>query len=62
MQTPEPDLQRRVDTCMSFSEFIIQRAERQLKGHEADKDEESWPDAGCVLGSTGSVSRPRSRM
>lgn len=60
IQTPEPDLRRRVDTCISFSGFLIKRAERQLKGHKSDEDEEPWPDVGSVLDSTGSVSRPLS--
>lgn len=62
VQTPEPDLRRRVDTCISLSDFIIQRAERQLKGHKAYKDEEPWPDVGSILDSTGSVSRPLSHQ
>lgn len=32
----EPDLRRRVDTYISLSEFMIQKAERQLTGHTAD--------------------------
>lgn len=60
MQTRESDLRRRVNTCISLSVFIIQKAERQLKGHTADEEEEPWPDVGSVLDSTGSLLRPLS--
>lgn len=61
MQTPEPNLRRRIDTCISLSGFIIQKAERQLKGHTSDEEEEPWPDVGSILDSTGSLPRPPSR-
>ncbi|XP_076869830.1 uncharacterized protein LOC143521148 [Brachyhypopomus gauderio] len=61
VQTPESDLRRRVDTCIALSEFIIQRAKGQLKGHTSDEEEkEPWPDVGSVLDSTCSLSRPMS--
>lgn len=62
VQTPEPDLRRKVDTCLSLSGFIIQKAHRQLKGHAADMEEEPWPDVGSILDSTGSLSRPPSHQ
>lgn len=58
IQTPEPDLRRRVDSCISLSGFIIRNAERQLMGHTTTEDEEPWPDVGSILDSTGSLSRP----
>ncbi|XP_062248605.1 uncharacterized protein LOC133957162 [Platichthys flesus] len=39
---------------------MIEKAERQLKGHTAE-EEEPWPDVGSVLDSTGSLSRPLSQ-
>lgn len=61
MQTPEPSLRRRVDLCISLSRFIIQMAERQLKGYTADQEDEPWPDVGSILDSTGSLSKSPSR-
>lgn len=61
IQTPESDLQRRVDTCVSLSGFIIQRAERQLEGHTADEEDEPWPDVGSILDSNASLSNPPSQ-
>ena len=57
IETPEPDLRRRVDTCVSLSEFIILKAEKQLQGC-TEGEEEPWPDVGSILDSTGSLSRP----
>ncbi|KAM7380993.1 hypothetical protein PAMP_004254 [Pampus punctatissimus] len=54
-QSPEPDVRQRVDTCVSLSDHIILRAERQLSGHS--EEEEPWPDYGSVLNSTSSRSR-----
>lgn len=61
MHTPDPELRRRVDTCISLSGFIIQRAERQLEEHTTE-NEDPWPDVGSVLDSTGSLSRSLSRQ
>lgn len=55
---PEPDLRRRVDTCVSLSAFMIRRAKEQLKGHTADKEQEPWPDVGSILDSSSSSKSP----
>ena len=59
-ETPEPDLRRKVDTCVSLSEFILQKATGQLKGHSSAGEEEEWPDFGSILDSTDSMSKPPS--
>ncbi|XP_023817899.1 stress response protein NST1-like isoform X1 [Oryzias latipes] len=58
--TPESDLRRKVDTCMSLSRFIIQKTKRQLQGSPADEEEEPWPDVGSILNSTVSSSQSMS--
>ncbi|XP_028316746.1 uncharacterized protein LOC114471941 [Gouania willdenowi] len=60
IQTPDPDMRRRVDLCMSLSAFIVKRARSQVKGHTSDEQEEAWPDLGSILNSTGSLSMPPS--
>ncbi|XP_038583838.1 uncharacterized protein LOC119909695 [Micropterus salmoides] len=59
VQAPEAELRRRVDTCISLSGFIIQKAERHLKGITT---EDPWPDVGSILNSTCSPSRPLSHQ
>lgn len=41
LKTPETELRRKVDTCISLTDFIIRKAERQLKEHATGKEEES---------------------
>ena len=43
---------------ISLSDFIIRKAGKQLKDHTTGEEEESWPDVGSILDSTGSLSRP----
>ncbi len=62
VQTPEQDLRRRIDACISLSGFIVKRAQEQCEGHAADVEEEPWPDVGSILDSTGSLSRPLSHQ
>ncbi|KAK0142599.1 hypothetical protein N1851_019473 [Merluccius polli] len=59
LEIPEQDLRRKVDTCVSLSEFIVHKATRQLQGHYSE--EEEWPDFGSILNSTGSLSNSQSR-
>ncbi|XP_049331632.1 uncharacterized protein LOC125799291 [Astyanax mexicanus] len=60
VQTPETDLRRKVDACIALSEFIVRKAGRLIEGHTTE--EESWPDVGSILDSTGSISRPLSHQ
>lgn len=57
LQAPETELRRKVDTCISLSDFIIRKAEKQLKEHTTGEEEEPWPDVGSILDSTGSLLR-----
>ncbi|RXN12344.1 inner centromere -like protein [Labeo rohita] len=62
VQTPEQDLRRRIDACISLSGFIVRRAQRQREAHAADEEKEPWPDVGSILDSTGSLLRPVSHQ
>lgn len=62
VQTPERDLRRRIDACISLSGFIVRRAQGQCEGHAADVEKEPWLDVGSILDSTGSLSRPPSHQ
>jgi len=46
-------------TCVSLSDHIIFRVQRQLSGHSEEEEEEPWPDHGSILNSTSSQSRSK---
>ena len=57
VQISEPDVHRRVNTCISLSDHIIQRAARHLTDYPKQEEAEPWPDFGLILDSTISLSK-----
>lgn len=57
MQTPEPDVRRRVDACISLSDHIVQRAIRHVTVYPEQEEAEPWPDLESVLDCTSSLSK-----
>nr|XP_061819695.1 uncharacterized protein LOC133608465 [Nerophis lumbriciformis] len=51
MQAPDADVRRKVDACVSMSEFMIKRAQQLIEG-DAAVNEEQWPDIGSILNSS----------